>query len=53
MALEPVKAVSVDLPQSEGPRAVQGLLGSDVLSRFGAVSIDYEREILWLGAGAR
>jgi predicted aspartyl protease len=46
VALPPLKILSADL----GARGrLVGLLGSDVLSRFGRVSIDYARGTLTLG----
>lgn len=48
VVLPPIPAISLNLPNpSEGPR-IEGLLGSDILSRFGAITVDYEREQLVL-----
>lgn len=41
-------AVSLELPQTNRDMGLRGLLGSDVLSRFGAITVDYEREVLIL-----
>ena len=38
--------VAMDLPDSDRQYNLQGLLGSDALSRFGAIEIDYDRERL-------
>lgn len=52
--LPAVDAVTMDLPEfyiPQGlrrPQTFRGLLGSDILSRFGTVTIDYERERLIL-----
>jgi hypothetical protein len=42
--------VSVNLPFGNAHRGVQGLLGSDMLSRFDTVTIDYDHGILKLHA---
>ena len=45
----PVKTVaSVALPGSSSQGGLQGLLGSDVLSDFGAITVDYEAQTLTL-----
>jgi hypothetical protein len=31
---------------------VDGLLGSDILSTFGSISVDYKKELLVLGSSA-
>jgi hypothetical protein len=38
------------LPEGSGETGMQGLLGSDVLSAFGRVVVDYDEEVLYLGA---
>lgn len=50
-----VAAIDLQLTDSAGAqqllgRRLYGLLGSDVLSTFGVVSIDYDQETLVLGA---
>ncbi|MER7407894.1 retropepsin-like aspartic protease [Streptomyces sp. NPDC000070] len=46
--LPPTEAIVVDLdaPHREGP--IEGLLGSDVLSDFGRITVDYDKEALQL-----
>ena len=48
--LPPATIVSVNLPFGNAHRGVQGLLGSDMLSRFDTVTIDYDHGILKLHA---
>lgn len=59
VALPPSTLVSLELPQIAGPsilggllgsdmERVKGLLGSDALSAFGVIQIDYERGVLIL-----
>ncbi|WP_282699827.1 retropepsin-like aspartic protease [Streptomyces sp. CC219B] len=36
----------IDLPQAPGARSLHGLLGSDVLSDFGRITVDYDKETL-------
>lgn len=53
VSLEPADVVAIDLPSPDG-EGLQGLLGSDVLSGFGEVVIDYDNQQLRLpsnGAG--
>ncbi|MGI8430152.1 MAG: retropepsin-like aspartic protease [Solirubrobacteraceae bacterium] len=45
--LPPINAVSVKIPMTGG-KAIS-LLGSDLLSRFGAIRLDYQRAALTLG----
>lgn len=44
--LSATMAIRLDLPEPEQGEGVGGLLGSDVLSSFGAITVDYEREVL-------
>ena len=37
---------TVDMPEPPDGTAIDGLLGSDVLSRFGAITVDYQAERL-------
>ena len=48
--LPPAKIVSVNLPFGNAHHGVQGLLGSDMLSKFDTVTIDYDHGILKLHA---
>lgn len=48
--LGPVEAALVDLPSPQEGRGLQGLIGSDVLSRFGCVVVDYSGQQLELPA---
>jgi predicted aspartyl protease len=41
---------TIDMPDPGG--GVDGLLGSDILSRFGTISVDYRKERLVLGSSA-
>jgi predicted aspartyl protease len=41
---------TIDMPDPGG--GVDGLLGSDILSRFGTISVDYKEELLVLGSSA-
>jgi predicted aspartyl protease len=43
---------TIDMPEVGGGIEIDGLLGSDVLSTFGAITVDYEGERLLLGAPA-
>ncbi len=43
--------VTLDLNQNDTESGMQGLLGSDVLSQFGRVTIDYKNGTLTLGGG--
>lgn len=47
--LSPGIFVTIDLPEPRGREGLQGLLGSDILSDFNVITIDYQREILILG----
>jgi hypothetical protein len=46
LSLFPQSLQSTHIPGFGGPGALSGVLGSDVLSRFGMVSIDYDRPSL-------
>ena len=48
VALPPTELVMIDFPGRGGP---DGLIGSDVLSQFGNVSVDFSRRVLVLNAG--
>lgn len=41
-------AITLDLPEPSSGQALRGLLGSDILSRFGAITVDYEQQRLIL-----
>jgi hypothetical protein len=43
---------TIDMPAPGGGIEIDGLLGSDVLSTFGAITVDYEAERLLLGSPA-
>jgi hypothetical protein len=47
--LTPTVVTGLDLPAPEHGRGLQGLLGSDVLSDFEVITLDYERGELLLG----
>ncbi|MBN0042795.1 clan AA aspartic protease [Streptomyces actuosus] len=51
VALDPADAAVVTLQNSGSDPNIQGLLGSDVLSRFGQISLDYDHELLRLPSG--
>lgn len=42
---------SIDMPEPPDGTAIDGLLGSDILSRFGSVTVDYKAERLLLRGG--
>ena len=46
--LPTITATDLALPPSDVQSGLRGLLGSDVLSTFGAVTVDYERQQLVL-----
>ncbi|WP_165986469.1 retropepsin-like aspartic protease [Streptomyces sp. YIM 98790] len=48
VALEPGEVTVVDLGPPRGGGGIQGLLGSDVLSDFGSITVDYDDEVLTL-----
>lgn len=48
--LQPLDVVAINLPSPDGT-GLQGLLGSDVLSRFGQVVIDYDAQQLRIPRG--
>ncbi|MCL4533969.1 MAG: retropepsin-like domain-containing protein [Bacteroidetes bacterium] len=48
ISLPPITATSVNLPGPQHGGGLQGLLGSDVLSTYGTVIVDYQRGILVL-----
>jgi hypothetical protein len=43
---------TIDMPEPGGGIEIDGLLGSDVLSTFGAITVDYRKERLLLAASA-
>jgi Aspartyl protease len=43
---------TIDMPEVGGGIEIDGLLGSDVLSEFGTITVDYEGERLLLGSHA-
>jgi predicted aspartyl protease len=43
---------TIDMPDPGGGLVIEGLLGSDVLSRFGAVTVDYQAGRLFLDEAA-
>ncbi|WP_409473629.1 retropepsin-like aspartic protease [Streptomyces sp. HC307] len=49
--LPPVEAIVVDLDAPRSDRPLEGLLGSDVLSDFGGITVDYDDEVLRLPSG--
>jgi predicted aspartyl protease len=62
VAIPPSTLVSLEMPQIAGPsilggllgndmERIKGLLGSDALSEFGVIQIDYERSVLILRPG--
>ncbi|GAA2124837.1 hypothetical protein GCM10009802_30000 [Streptomyces synnematoformans] len=48
VGLSGTEATVIDLGSRGGDRVLQGLPGSDVLSEFGQVTIDYDDEVLRL-----
>jgi predicted aspartyl protease len=50
ISLPAAEIQTIDMPDPGG--GVDGLLGSDVLSTFGAITVDYKSERLLLGAAA-
>lgn len=54
VGMPPIEALTMDLPQFyvpqrlNRPQSFRGLLGSDILSRFGVVTIDYDQARLVL-----
>ncbi len=47
--LSPGVYVTIDLPEPNGRSGLQGLLGSDILSNFHVITVNYQREVLTLG----
>lgn len=43
---------TIDLPGANTQRGLQGLLGSDVLSDYGVITVNYDRRVLILGPHA-
>jgi predicted aspartyl protease len=52
VALPAREIQTIDMPEPGGGIEIDGLLGSDVLSAFGAITVDYESERLLLGVTA-
>lgn len=50
LSLRPQVAFSASLPNLEPNQPLAGVIGSDVLSRFGSVRIDYQRQTVSFGA---
>ncbi len=48
VSLPGTQLVSLDLPAPSKGVGLAGLLGSDILSRFGAITVDYQRQLLIL-----
>ncbi|WP_159029669.1 retropepsin-like aspartic protease family protein [Streptomyces qaidamensis] len=48
--LDPGEVTVIDLGPPRGSRGIQGLLGSDVLSDFGSITVDYDDGTLTLPA---
>lgn len=48
MSLPKALLASLEMPVHNKRHGLQGLLGSDILSRFGAITVDYERQVLVL-----
>jgi hypothetical protein len=46
--MPPRTMVALDLTETNRRFQLQGLLGSDILSRFGAIQVDYDRQLLIL-----
>ncbi len=51
VSLPATRLVALDLPQTNRSIGLQGLLGSDMLSKFGAVTVDYANDQLLLQLG--
>lgn len=49
VTLDATDVARVDLPEPDRGQGLQGLLGSDVLSSFGSIRIDYDNARLHLG----
>ncbi|KUL36901.1 hypothetical protein ADL22_23735 [Streptomyces sp. NRRL F-4489] len=47
------EAIVIDMKASHGTPGIQGLLGSDVLSRFGRITVDYQGKALFLPSRSR
>lgn len=52
IALPAGEIQTIDMPEPGGGIEIDGLLGSDVLSRFGAITVDYRAARLVLGSTA-
>ncbi|MFI6012562.1 aspartyl protease family protein [Streptomyces sp. NPDC051243] len=48
--IEPGEVTVVDLGPPRGGSGIQGLLGSDVLSDYGSITVDYDDEVLRIPA---
>lgn len=49
VGLPPATGITVNLPEPNRGTGLQGLLGSDILSQFGVITVDYRRGVLILG----
>jgi Aspartyl protease len=50
LVLRPQAVFSASLPNLEPNQPLAGIIGSDVLSRFGSIRIDYQKQTVSLGA---
>jgi hypothetical protein len=48
VTLPKTEAISLSLPKPQQGTGLQGLLGSDILSQFGAITVDYDTQVLIL-----
>ncbi|MCL5257443.1 MAG: retropepsin-like domain-containing protein, partial [Chloroflexi bacterium] len=48
VSLTPSDIIELDLGGATGNVGLQGLLGSDVLSAYGAITVDYDHQVLIL-----
>ncbi|MCK7624409.1 retroviral-like aspartic protease family protein [Streptomyces sp. RS10V-4] len=51
--LNPTEAIVIGMKSTHGSPRIQGLLGSDVLSRFGHITVDYSGKALLLPSSRR
>jgi hypothetical protein len=52
VALPAAEIQTIDMPEPGGGIEIDGLLGSDILSTFGAITVDYKSERLVLAEPA-
>ena len=50
VTLPQTNVISLSLPEPSRGVGLAGLLGSDILSRFGSITVDYDRQVLVLHA---